>query len=309
MTITVLDASPALDGLDLSALAALGTLQVHTATSLSEVPARLATAEIIVLNKVRLGPAELAGAPKLTLITVLATGYDVVDTIAAKAQGVTLCNIAGYSTASTAQHAIALLLELTNQVGTHALGVASGEWVRRGIWSYAQTPLQELDGKTLVLVGYGAIGSRIGTIAKALGMRVLPVTRTRRAGSYSLTEALPQADVVLLQCPLTPETRGLVNSAFLTQLRPGTLLVNCARGPVVEERAVAAALESGHLAGFAADVLSTEPPAPDNPLLSAPRCLLTPHLAWATRASRERLLTETVDNIRAFQQGIPRNRV
>lgn len=309
MIITVLDSSPAFDGLELSELAALGQLRVHADTLLSELPAHLAEAEVVVLNKIRLGADELALAPKLRLITVLATGYDVIDTVAARAHGVTVCNVRGYSTASTAQHAIALLLELTNQVGQHAASVAAGEWVARGIWSYAQTPLLELEGKTLMLVGYGAIGTRIGQIAQALGMRVLPVARTPRAGTFTLAEALPQADVVVLQCPLTSETRGLVNAAFLAQLKPGSLLVNCARGLVVDEAAVAAALKSGQLAGFASDVLSSEPPTTDNPLLTAPNCLLTPHLAWAARASRERLLAETVKNIQAFQSGTPRNKV
>ena len=307
MKITVLDASPALDGLDCAALSALGELTVHTATSKEALSAHLEVAEVVVLNKVQLDAAAFAATPHLKLITVLATGYDVVDTVAARAAGVTVCNVAGYSTASTAQHAIALLLELTNQVGRHALSVAGGQWQAREIWSWAETDLVELEGKTLALVGYGAIGSRIGNVAKALGMRVLPVTKTRREGAYALEEALPQADVVLLQCPLTPQTRHLINTETLAQLRPGTLLVNCARGPVIDEAAVAAALHSGHLAGFATDVLSTEPPASDNPLLSAPNTLITPHHAWATRASRERLLAETAHNIQAFLAGAPRN--
>jgi len=307
--VVALDASPALDDLDLSSLEALGTLTVHAATAPESLAERLADADVVILNKVRLGAAELALAPKLRLITVLATGYDVIDTAAAKAQGVTVCNVAGYSTASTAQHALALLLELTNQVGRHAATVASGEWQRRGIWSWADTPLMELDGKTLVLIGYGAIGSRVARIAEALGMRVLPVVRTAREGTYTLETALPQADVVLLQCPLTPQTRGLVDAAFLAQLKPGTLLVNCARGPVLDDAAVAAALASGQLAGFATDVTTTEPPTDDNPLLSAPNTLITPHHAWATRAARERLLAETVANIAAFQNGSPRNTV
>ena len=307
MKITVLDASPALDGLDYAPLRALGELQIHLATTSEALLSRLGDADVVVLNKVHLGATALAAAPVLKLVTVLATGYDVVDTVAAKAAGVTVCNVAGYSTASTAQHAIALLLELTNQVGHHAQRVAQGAWQTRGIWSWAETPLIELEGKTLVVIGYGAIGSRIGQVAQALGMRVLPVTKTLRPSTFSLNEALPQADIVLLQCPLTPQTRELVNEEFLEKLRPGALLVNCARGPVIDEAAVADALRSGHLAGFATDVLSTEPPSPDNPLLSAPNALITPHHAWATRASRERLLAETVENIRAFLAGAPRN--
>ena len=307
MKITVLDASPALDGLDYAPLRALGELQIHLATTSEALLSRLGDADVVVLNKVHLGTTALAAAPVLKLVTVLATGYDVVDTVAAKAAGVTVCNVAGYSTASTAQHAIALLLELTNQVGHHAHRVAQGAWQERGIWSWAETPLIELEGKTLVVIGYGAIGSRIGKVVEALGMRVLPVTKTPRPGTFSLDEALPQADIVLLQCPLTPQTRELVNSDFLAKLRPGALLVNCARGLVLDEAAVADALRSGHLAGFATDVLSTEPPAPDNPLLRSPNTLITPHYAWATRAARERLLAETAGNIRAFLAGTPRN--
>lgn len=280
---------------------------MYQRTDHSQLPERLADAEVVVLNKVALTAATLALAPKLKQITVLATGHDVVDGAAARAAGVTLCNVAGYSTASTAQHAIALLLELTNQVGRHAAAVATGEWQARGIWSWADTPLMELEGKTLALVGYGAIGGRVGTLAEALGMRVLPVTRTPREGTYPLEQALSQADIVVLQCPLTPATRGLIDTETLALLKPGALLVNCARGPVIDEAAVAAALHSGHLAGFATDVLSTEPPAPDNPLLSAPRTVITPHHAWATKAARERLLAETVANIAAFQAGHPRN--
>lgn len=259
------------------------------------------------LNKVRLGADALAQAPRLRLITVLATGHDVVDGAAARAAGITLCNVAGYSTPSTAQHALALLLELTNQVGRHAEAVAQGAWQERGIWSWAETPLTELEGKTLALVGYGAIGGRVARLAEALGMRVLPVARTLRDSTWPLAEALAQADVVVLQCPLTPATHHLINAQTLTLLKPGALLVNCARGPVLDEAAVAAALWSGHLAGFATDVLSTEPPAPDNPLLSAPNTRITPHHAWATRAARERLLAETVANIEAFRSGEPRN--
>lgn len=307
MKITVLDASPALDDLDYASLRALGELDIYLATTSEALLSRLKDADVVVLNKVRLDATTLAAAPALKLVTVLATGYDVVDATAARAAGVTVCNVAGYSTASTAQHAIALLLELTNQVGHHAQRVAQGAWQARGIWSWAETPLIELEGKTLVVIGYGAIGSRIGQVAQALGMRVLPVTKTSRPGTFSLNEALPQADIVLLQCPLTPQTRELVNEEFLEKLRPGALLVNCARGPVIDEAAVADALRSGHLAGFATDVLSTEPPSPDNPLLSAPNALITPHHAWATRASRERLLAETAENIRAFLAGAPRN--
>ena len=304
MKLVVLDASPAFGGLDLSALEKFGELAVFEKTAPTQVAERISDATVVLTNKVKLGEAEFAAAPNLKLVTVLATGYDVIDTVSAKTHGVTVCNVRGYSTASTAQHAIALLLELTNRVGAHASDVASGGWVARNIWSYNLAPLTELDGKTLLIVGKGAIGSRVATIAEALGMTVLAGSARRPDELISL---LPQADVVSLHCPLTPETRGLVNADFLTALKPGALLVNAARGPVVDDLAVADALKSGRLAGYAADVTTTEPPLPENPLLSAPNCVLTPHNAWATDASRERLLAETVENVDKFLAKAPRN--
>lgn len=304
MKLVVLDASPAFDGLDLAPLREFGELAVFEKTAPAQVAERLSGASVVLTNKVRLGEAEFSAAPNLKLVTVLATGYDVVDTISAKAHGVTVCNVRGYSTASTAQHAIALLLELTNRVGAHASDVASGGWVARNIWSYNLAPLAELDGKTLLVVGKGAIGSRVAQIAEALGMTTLAGSARR---PKELLALLPQADVVSLHCPLAPETRGLVNAEFLMAMKPGALLVNAARGPVVDDQAVADALKSGRLAGYAADVMTTEPPLPENPLLSAQNCLLTPHNAWATDASRERLLAETVENVDKFLAGSPRN--
>ena len=304
MNLVVLDASPAFDGLDLAPLRKHGELTVFEKTSPAQVAERISGATVVLTNKVKLGAAELAAAPNLKLVSVLATGYDVVDVSAAKAHGVTVCNVRGYSTASTAQHAVALLLELTNRVGAHSTDVARGGWIERNIWSYNLAPLTELDGKTLLVVGMGAIGSRVARIAEALGMTVLSGSARRPEELFAL---LPQADAVSLHCPLTPETRGLINAEFLAALKPGALLVNAARGPVIDDHAVAAALKSGTLAGYAADVTTTEPPLPENPLLTAPSCLLTPHNAWATDASRQRLLAETVENVDKFLAGTPRN--
>jgi len=309
--IVALDADPALAGLDTSALEQLGPFVRHARTAPEERAERIADADIVVVNKVRLGAEEFAAAPNLRLVTILATGHDIIDSDAARAAGVAVCNVAGYSTASTAQTAIGLLLALTQGIAVNAARCAEGEWTRRGIWSWSDTPLVELDGKTMAILGYGAIGRRVGAVATALGMRVLPAALPGRPAEdrVPLDEALAAADVVSLHCPLTPATRDLVDSRFLDSMKSGALLVNAARGPVVDEAAVAAALRSGRLAGYATDVLSAEPPPADHPLAGAPNCVVTPHLAWASKEARERLLAETVANISAFLAGTPRNRV
>lgn len=310
MKIVVLDALPATDGLDTAALAACGELVVFDATPAEETAAHVTGAQIVVTNKVRLGAPEMDAAPELKLIAVLATGYDIIDTAAAVSRGIAVCNVRGYSTPSTAQTTIALLLEMTHQAGRHAAAVRAGEWTRRGVWSWWEKAPVELEGKTLAILGMGAIGSRVARIAEALGMRVQAVQlpgRPPRPDRLPLDRVLPEADVVSLHCPLTPQTHRLVDASFLARLKPGARLINIARGPLIDEQAVADALRSGRLAGYAADVLAAEPPPADHPLQRAPNCLLTPHYAWASRAARERLLAETVENIRAFLAGAPRN--
>lgn len=306
MKLCVLEAQPLLgDDLDPAPLLALADdALLFDQTSPNEVLARLEGALVAVTNKARLGEAQFAALPQLGCVSVLATGYDAIDVAAARAHGVVVCNVRGYSTPSTAQHALALLLELTNRVGEHARQVTTGEWARRGIWSYASMPLIELDGKTVLIIGMGAIGSRMAHFCAALGMRILAGSARRKDELLSL---LPQADVVSLHCPLSDSSRALVDEAFLSALKPGAFLINVARGPIVVEEAVVAALKSGRLGGYGADVTATEPPPGDSPLLSAPNCLLTPHNAWASGASRARLLAETIANIRAYLAGDPRN--
>jgi glycerate dehydrogenase len=258
-----------------------------------------------------------AAGTGLKFIGVLATGYDVVDTAAAKERGISVSNVPGYSAAFTAQTAIALLLELSQHIGAHSDAVRGGEWQKRNIWSFWQTPMVELEGKTLAVIGLGAVGGRVAKIAQALGMTVIAAQLPHRPAKKDdstyprlpLDEALAQADAVSLHCPLTPETRGLINAERLAQLKPGALLVNAARGPVVDDDAVSEALRSGHLAGFAADVMAPEPPAADNPLLSAPNTVLTPHLGWASRPARERLVAVSAANLQSFLNGAPQNRV
>lgn len=309
--IVVLDALPLdADGdMDWTPLREIGELVLYPHTKPEETIERIADADVVFTNKVRLNAEHFAGAPNLRLVSVLATGYDIIAVAAAREHGVTVCNVPGYSTPSTAQTAIALLLELCNHVGQHAEAVRKGAWVQAGVWSWWETAPVELDGKNLLVLGQGAIGSRVARIGEALGMRILSAALPGRPkpGVSPLDEVLPQADVVSLHMPLTPELRGLFNAERLAQMKPGALLVNTARGPLVDDAAVAAALQSGHLGGYAADVLTVEPPPADQPLLSAPRCLITAHYAWASRESRSRLLAESVGNLKAHLSGYPRN--
>lgn len=326
MKIVVLDADPAFGcdsaeaaargSLSTTALSALGEVSIHSSTKPEEVVERCEGATAILTNKVVLGRPQILALPKLRLISVLATGVNVIDTDAARAQGVTVCNVPGYSTMSTAQHALALLLELTNRVGLHASDVARGGWQTSQTFSYFRTPLRELAGSVMGVVGYGAIGKRVIALAQALGMQVLVNSRTEHKVEGILfvdkETLLRQSDVVSLHCPLTDETRHFINGSALSMMKPEALLINVARGPIVDEEALAQALLSGQIAGAALDVLTHEPAQNDCPLLrddvvATGRCLITPHIAWATHASRTRLLDITTKNIEAFLKGTPQN--
>ncbi len=316
LKIVVLDALPldAEGDMDWSPLREMGELILYPQTQPDETAGRIAGASAILTNKVRLTADYFANAPTIRLVSVLATGYDIVDVVAARNHGVTVCNVPGYSTPSTAQATIALLLELCHYAGDHAIRVREGGWTEANAWSFWLRSPVELAGKTLLIVGLGAVGRRVGRIAEAMGMQVfaaqLPgreTTGTADIPRVLLEEALPRADVISLHCPLTPETHGLMNTERLAQLKSGAFLINTARGALVEDAAIVAALESGHLGGYAADVLSIEPPLANHPLFSAPRCIVTPHSAWASHASRSRLLAESIENLRSFHAGLPRN--
>ena len=318
MKIVILDSRPMdagdLDWTPLRALAPDG-LVLHEQTAPGQVVERIVGADVVCTNKAPLDAAAFAvAAPRLRLVSVLATGYNVIDLGAARDHGVTVCNVPGYSTASVTQATIGLLLELAHGVGHHAERVRGGAWQRAGVWSFSDCPLVELDGKTLVIVGLGAIGRRVARVAEALGTTVFAARLPGRDDSHGddvprlpLDEALARADAVTLHCPLTPDTHGLMSAERLARMKPSAFLVNTARGPLVDEGAVADALRAGRLAGYAADVLSEEPPDGGSPLFHAPRCLITPHLGWATRESRRRLLDATVANVRAFLAGAPQN--
>ena len=294
-------------------MAALGELHVFDRSEPDEIVERARGADVVLTNKTPLSAETLAALPGLRGICVLATGVNVVDVAAASALGVTVCNIPAYSTASTAQHTIALLLELTNHVGKHDRAVHEGAWVTALDFSFTLSPLTELEGLSLGVVGFGAIGRRVGEIARALGMHVRATGDGRRTDDPEWLERRPLdelfqvSDVVSLHCPLNDQTRGLVNAARLSSMKPSALLINAGRGALVNEADLAVALTSGVIAGAAVDVLSTEPPSPDNPLLAAPRCIITPHNAWLSLAARRRAMHITAENVRAILQGTPQN--
>jgi glycerate dehydrogenase len=292
----------------------LGHCVIHDRTAPGEVVTRAAEAEIVLTNKTVLSAEIINRLPKLRYLGVLATGYNVVDVAAARARGVTVANIPGYSTRSVAQHALALILELTNHVGHYAPQVTQGEWSRARDFCYwdPDQPLLELDGLTLGIVGYGAIGQCLAESARALGMKIIAGTRRPREAApgvtfLSIDELLKQCDIVSLHCPLTDETRSLINARTLALMKPAALLINTARGPLIDEPALATALHENRIAGAGLDVLSAEPPPADHPLLTAPRCLVTPHQSWASRAARTRLIDIAAANVRAFLAGKPVN--
>ncbi len=294
----------------------LGELEVFDCTRVDKVVERAAGADVVLVNKTPLPGYILAQLPDLRYIGVLATGYNIVDTAAAAARGIVVTNVPTYGTASVAQFVFALLLELCHHVQLHADAVRHGEWSHQPDWSFWKTPLVALSGKTMGIVGFGRIGRQTGRIADALGMRVLANDTYqgdppdwpgfRWAG---VEELLRESDVVSLHSPLLPETRGLIDGRRLALMKPTAFLINTSRGPLMVNRDLAAALNDGRLAGAGLDVLSVEPPAEHNPLLSARNCLVTPHIAWATREARDRLMPTVVDNLAAFLAGKPQNAV
>jgi glycerate dehydrogenase len=316
MKIVVLDGHALNPGdLDWGPLAAHGELQVHPRSAPGEVLERAAGAEVLFTNKVVLDADCLAQLPDLQYIGVTATGTNVVDLAAAKARGIVVTNVPAYSTPSVAEHVFALLLALARRVEGHSTLVREGRWSASPDFSFWDGELVELAGRRLGLVGFGAIGQAVARIGLAFGMRILVNTGhpERHRGDLpgvsflALEELLAGSDVVSLHCPLTPETEHLLDARRLALMRPGAFLINTGRGPLVDEAALATALNEGRLAGAGLDVLSSEPPSPGNPLLAARNCLITPHIAWATRASRSRLLDVVVANVAAFLTGKSRN--
>ena len=315
MKLTVLDGYCLNPG-DLSwdGLRRFGEVSVFDRTPVEEVVKRAAGAQMVFTNKTPLPGEVLEQLPGLRYIGVLATGYDVVDLEAAKRRGIVVANIPTYGTASVAQFVFALLLELCQNVRLHADAVRAGEWSRSPDWSFWKTPLVEVAGKTMGIVGFGRIGRQVGKIADAMGMRVI-ANDTWQGNPpdwpdfrwAELEELLRESDVVSLHSPLLPETDGMIDARRLAWMKPTAFLINTSRGGLVVDRDLADALNAGRLAGAGLDVLLVEPPTPDNPLLSARNCLVTPHMAWATHEARARLMDLTVENVVAFLAGQPVN--
>lgn len=313
MKIVILDAYAANPG-DLSwdEFAALGELTVYDRTAQEDAAARIGDSEVVFINKVRLTDEIFAACPNLKLVSILATGYNIVDLAAAKRRGITVCNVPGYSTRAVVQMTFALLLEICQQVGLHSGAVHTGRWQTCPDFCFWDRPLIELDGKTMGIVGYGAIGSAVGTVAQALGMKLLVTARHEKpvpegARFVSLPELLAQSDVVSLHCPQTAENARMIDAGALAQMKDGAILLNTARGGLLDEQAVADALRSGKLLAAGMDVVSAEPIRADNPLLTAPNCFLTPHIAWAPLETRRRLQAISAENLRAFLAGKPQN--
>ena len=284
--------------------------EVYDFTAPEEVLARSLDADILVTNKTVLPKEIIDALPKLKYIATLATGYNVIDIAAARARGISVSNIPAYSTDGVAQLVFALLLELMNHVGLHNESVKAGDWTRSRHFCYWKTPLTELHGKTFGIFGFGQIGKAVAQIANSFGMRVLAVSPHSRDysgfGSVEFTDLdtmLQKSDVVSMHCPLTPQTTGVVNKDFLDKMKPTAVLINTSRGPVVNEADLAAALKAGRIAGAGVDVLSTEPPKADNPLLACDNCIITPHIAWASLEARTRLMNIFRANVEAFLRG------
>lgn len=318
MKIVVLDGYTANPG-DMSSdrLQELGELEIYERTKPEELLCRAEGAEVLLTNKVVIDAKAMAALPKLRYIGVLATGYNVVDIAEAHRRGIVVTNIPAYSTMSVAQMVMAHLLNITSQVALHAEAVRKGEWERSLDFSFTKAPLIELDGLTMGIVGLGNIGKQVARIAQAMGMKIMAVSsrpeeELRQMGickAKSYEQLFSEVDVVSLHCPLTDETYHLVNRERLALMKPTAILINTGRGPLLDEQAVADALNEGKIYAVGVDVLTEEPPRKGSPLISAPRCYITPHIAWASAAARRRLIDIATSNIAAFLQGKAQNRI
>ena len=316
MKISVIDGYTENPG-DLSwdGLRALGDVVIydHSTKDEAEIIRRIGDAEIVVANKSPISRRVLDACPNAKYITIQATGYDPIDYVYAREKGIPVSNVPTYGTASVAQFAIALLLEICGHAAHHSDAVHAGRWAESGEWTFWDYPMIELAGKTMGIIGFGRIGQNVGRIAKALGMNVMAFNRSRSAEGaeiaeyVELDELLHRADVISLHCPLFPETRGIINRETISKMKDGVIIINNSRGPLVVEQDLADALNSGKVYAAGLDVVSSEPISADNPLLKAKNCLITPHISWAPKESRQRIMDCTVENIRAFQAGKPQN--
>ncbi len=293
----------------------LGELTVYDRTAEKEVVKRIGDAEIVIVNKTPLSKETLLACPQIQYIGVLATGYNIVDTAAATEIGAVVCNIPTYGTTAVAQFTFALLLEICHHVGEHSASVREGQWERCPDFCYWNHPLIELAGKTMGIIGFGRIGQNTAMIARSFGMNVLAYDEIendsgRALGQYvSLDELLEKSDVISLHCPLFPSTQGIINQNTIAKMKDGVILINTSRGPLIVEEDLAEALNSGKVYAAGMDVVSTEPIHVDNPLLKAKNCMITPHIAWAPKESRQRLMDIAVEDLQKFLAGTPINQV
>ncbi|MDR3173366.1 MAG: D-2-hydroxyacid dehydrogenase [Treponema sp.] len=295
-------------------LESLGTITVYDRTGAEEIITRIGDADIVYVNKVPVTAETFAACPSLRFVGVLATGYNIVDTKAAREHGVTVCNIPAYGTNAVGQFAIALLLEICHHIGHHHKAVLEGRWERCPDFCFWDYPLIELAGKTMGIIGFGRIGQTTARIAKSLGMSILAYDSQKNLSLEdshcryaSLDELFAASDVISLHCPLFPETQGIINRATIAKMKTGVIILNNSRGPLIVEQDLADALNSGKVYAAALDVVSTEPIQGDNPLLKAKNCVITPHISWASKESRQRLMDIAVDNLRQFLMGKPVN--
>jgi len=291
-----------------------GDIILYERTAPGEIVPRCAEAEIVVTNKVPLNGETLASLPLLKYIGVTATGYNIIDTDAAKRLGIVVSNVPSYGTASVAQMTFALLLELAMHVQRHSDAVMDGKWSHSPDFCFWDYPLVELAGKTLGIIGMGNIGAKVADIATAFGMSLLGSSRTRTDQSHrdnfswaTIPELLERSDVVSIHCPLIPETRGLISKKTLSSMKPSAFLLNTSRGPIIVEEDLAEALNTNRIAGAGIDVLAVEPPVNGSPLFGARNCIITPHISWATREARARLMAAALDNLAAYKSGHPVN--
>ncbi|HYG39265.1 MAG TPA: D-2-hydroxyacid dehydrogenase [Cytophagales bacterium] len=291
----------------------IGNLVIYDRTLPDQVIERAKGAEIILTNKAIVNRDSIQGLPELKYIGVMATGYNVVNIETAKQHKILVTNAPSYSTASTAQHTFALILELTNRVGLHAESVKDGEWLHSPDFCFRKSPLTELDGKTLGIIGFGRIGRQVAKIAQAFGLKIIAFhkhpERDKMEGVKFTTieEVFSQSDLISLHCPLTAENNEFVNNGLLSLMKPSAFLINTGRGQLINEKDLATFLNNGKIAGAALDVVSSEPPSKDNPLLDAKNCIITPHIAWSTKEARERLIQIVAENIKAYLSGKPQN--
>ena len=314
MQIILVDAEPADQGDDTAweSLTQLGTVKRYARINPADLAQVAKDADVIITNKIPLSADQFQSLPQLKYVGVSATGYDIIDLNAARQHKVAVTNVPGYSTASVAQATIALILECCNHVGAHAQRVAEGDWETNPDFCFLDSPIKELTNSTLLLVGSGAIGQQAGQIAAALGMKILNAQvpgRPARADRIPLAEALPQADIISLHCPLTPNTTGLIGTHTLGMCKSDVIIVNTARGPLIDEAALAQWLDANPLAQCAVDVLSEEPPKNGSLLIGHPQAIITPHIAWAGNQARSTLRDEIAANLKAWQQGERRNRL